>query len=255
MPSAAAISSTAITPAALRAICAALRAAIGAIETWSSWPAEVGIESTLAGKARLLFSLTSAAAVTCGIIRPGIDARILGQERRQPAHLRIDEDADPPFRNRADLAQRHGDDVGGEGDRLGMEIAAGDRGIVIGEDDRIVGHRGRFDRQRARGILKQIERRAHHLRLAAEAVRVLHPAALDVAGQDLAAVEQLGDRGGDADLAGLAAQRRNARHRTAWREPFERIDRHRARGDRCSEHALALEQRIERERACSPACR
>jgi hypothetical protein len=69
-PCAAAISSTATTPAALRAICRALRAAIGAIETWSSWPAEVGIESTLAGKARLLFSLTKAAAVTCGIISP-----------------------------------------------------------------------------------------------------------------------------------------------------------------------------------------
>src|SRR3954471_16123232 len=48
----------------------ALRAAIGAIDTWSSCPAEVGIESTLAGKARLLFSLTKAAAATCGIMRP-----------------------------------------------------------------------------------------------------------------------------------------------------------------------------------------
>ena len=70
IPCAAAISSTATTPAALCAIRHALRAAIGAIDTWSSCPALVGMESTLAGKARLLFSLTSAAAVTCGIISP-----------------------------------------------------------------------------------------------------------------------------------------------------------------------------------------
>jgi hypothetical protein len=42
------------TPAALRAIRAALRAAWVAIETWSSWPAEVGMESTLAGKGEAL---------------------------------------------------------------------------------------------------------------------------------------------------------------------------------------------------------
>ena len=48
---------------------------------------------------------------------------------------------------------------------------------------------------------EQVERGAHHLRLAAEAVGVLDPAAFDVAGQDFAAFEQPGDRGGDADLA------------------------------------------------------
>ena len=46
------------------------RAPCAAIETWSSWLAEVGIESTLAGWARCLFSETSAAAVTCGIMKP-----------------------------------------------------------------------------------------------------------------------------------------------------------------------------------------
>ena len=45
------------------------------------------------------------------------------------------------------------------------------------EDDRIVGHRAGLDRQRARGVVQQVERGAHHLRLAAEAVGVLDPAA------------------------------------------------------------------------------
>ena len=49
---------------------AALRAAVGPIETWSSLPAEVGIESTLAGWASILFSETSAAAVTWAIMKP-----------------------------------------------------------------------------------------------------------------------------------------------------------------------------------------
>ena len=40
------------------------------IETWSSWPALVGIESTLAGWQSALFSETSAAATYCGIMKP-----------------------------------------------------------------------------------------------------------------------------------------------------------------------------------------
>ena len=45
-------------------------AAVVPIETWSSWLAEVGIESTDAGCASTLFSLTSEAAVYCEIISP-----------------------------------------------------------------------------------------------------------------------------------------------------------------------------------------
>ena len=46
-----------------RATVRAWRAAIEPIETWSSWLALVGIESTDAGWARTLFSETRAAAV------------------------------------------------------------------------------------------------------------------------------------------------------------------------------------------------
>ncbi len=44
--------------------------AVAAMETWSSWLAEVGMESTLAGRPSACFSETSAAAVTCGIMKP-----------------------------------------------------------------------------------------------------------------------------------------------------------------------------------------
>ena len=64
------MSSIATTRSAFATTSRALRAAIGPMLTWSSWFAEVGIESTEAGCASGLFSLTSAAAVTCAIIRP-----------------------------------------------------------------------------------------------------------------------------------------------------------------------------------------
>src|SRR3546814_11825810 len=64
--------------------------------------------------------------------------------------------------------------VGGEGDRLGVEITAGERLIGLREDQRIVGHAVRLDRQRRRGLAQQVERGAHDLRLAAQAIGVLH---------------------------------------------------------------------------------
>ena len=60
---------------------AALRAAIVPIDTWSSLLAEVGIESTLAGWESTLFSETSAAAVTCGIMKPEFSPRSRREER------------------------------------------------------------------------------------------------------------------------------------------------------------------------------
>ena len=59
------------------------RAAKVAMETWSSWLAEVGRLSTLAGCASDLFSEASAAAVTCAIMKPRVQARARREERRQ----------------------------------------------------------------------------------------------------------------------------------------------------------------------------
>ena len=70
MPSAAAISSMAMMRARLAFIGPRRRAPWVAIDTWSSWLAEVGAESTEAGCDICLFSLISAAAVHCGIMKP-----------------------------------------------------------------------------------------------------------------------------------------------------------------------------------------
>ena len=70
MPCAAASSSIATMCAVLDSMGVRRRAAKVAMLTWSSWLAEVGSESTLAGCARLLFSLASEAAVTWAIMKP-----------------------------------------------------------------------------------------------------------------------------------------------------------------------------------------
>ena len=69
----------------------------------------------------------------------GIEPRPWRQERRQARQRRIDEHRQPALRQRADLADRHGDHVGGEGHRLGVEIAARQRLAVLREDQRVVG--------------------------------------------------------------------------------------------------------------------
>ena len=78
-------------------------------------------------------------------------------------------------RQRADLADRHGDHVGREGHRLGVEIAAGDD--LARSRRRSAGcRRRRWLRCRASSAAwrRMIERGAHHLRLAAQAIGVLH---------------------------------------------------------------------------------
>ena len=84
----------------------------------------------------------------------GVQPRLRRQERRQAGERRIDQHRDAPLRQRADLAKRNRDHVGGEGHRLGVEIAAGQRLAVVGEDQRIVGDAVRFGPQASRRRLR-----------------------------------------------------------------------------------------------------
>ena len=192
--------------------------------------------------------------MTCGIIRPELTPGSSARKARQAAHLGVDQHGGAALRDRADFAQGHGDDVGGEGDRLGVEIAAGDGRVLVREDDRIVGDGAGLDGQRARGVGEQVERGAHHLRLAAEAVGVLDLAAAAVAGEDFAAVEQarrLRRRRGSG-RAGRAAPR--CAGRTAWRCPSA----HRPTGRRRRWRRRTRARRRTRRRArwrSRPGCR
>ena len=60
----------------------------------------------------------------------GVEARPRRQERRQAGEGRVDQHGDAPLGERADLAHREREDVGREADRLGVEVAAGQRFAV-----------------------------------------------------------------------------------------------------------------------------
>ena len=70
MPCAAQSASIARTSRVLRTTAASLCAACVPMLTWSSMPADVGSDSTDAGKERRRFSVTSAAAVYCATMNP-----------------------------------------------------------------------------------------------------------------------------------------------------------------------------------------
>ena len=110
-----------------RAIRCSRRAPWAAMETWSSWLAEVGVESVEQGCARCLFSLISAAVVTSAIMKPELRPGSRRQERRQvEGQRRVDHQRHAALRDGADLGQRRARSVGGEGHRLGVEVAARD---------------------------------------------------------------------------------------------------------------------------------
>ena len=60
-------------------------------------------------------------------VQPGVG----GQERRQPRHAGVDQHRDAALGDRADLGDREGHRVGGQRDRLGVEVAARDHRIAV----------------------------------------------------------------------------------------------------------------------------
>ena len=124
MPCAAAISSIATMRAVLAAIGVRRRAANVAMLTWSSWLAEVGSESTDAGCASDLFSEASAAAVTCAIMKPELTPPSSTRNGGSPDRFVSIMQRDAALGQRADLGNREREVVRGEGDGLGVKIAA-----------------------------------------------------------------------------------------------------------------------------------
>src|SRR5947209_707135 len=127
-----------------------------------------------------------------------------------------------------------------------MEIAA--RENRLAEDEGVVGDGDRLDLEDARRVAQLLEAGAHHLRLAAQAVRVLYArVVLEMRAADLAALHQLQIVLRHLALPGVAAQLVDARieRRIAARG---RIDRERARRHRGREDILGSEEADERER-------
>ena len=129
------------------------------------------------------------------------------------------------------------------------------RPAVAGEDERVVGDRVGLAQQHQRGVAQLVEAGADHLRLAAQAVRVLHAVvALQVRAADLAAREQRAVVARDVDLPRLAAQRVDARIERAV-AAARRVDRQRADDERRLEHRLEGEAARAARARSRPACR
>lgn len=117
---------------------------------------------------------------------------------------------------------------------------------ILREHERVVGYGVRLGQQRFRRVPKLVEARSHDLRLAAQAVRILHTVAVEVRCADLAAVEECAVDRRDVGLPAVAAQRLDARiERNVARKA--RVDRHRARDERRRERALGGEEPGERQ--------
>ena len=97
-----------------------------------------------------------------------------------------------------------------------MEVAAREHGLVFGKHQRVVGDGIGLNEQHAGCVAQLVQASAHHLRLAAQAIRVLHPVVpMQVRVADLAARKQCTVDLGHVDLAGLAAQHVDARVKRA----------------------------------------
>ncbi len=116
------------------------------------------------------------------------------------------------------------------------------------QHQRVVGDGIGLDVQRARGEAQHVEHRAHHLRLAAQRIGVLHAlVAQAMAVADRAALRATHAARRRRPLAGMAAQRMDARIEGRV-GAAQRIDAHRAGDQRGAEHALGGEQPGQRQR-------
>ena len=159
----------------------------------------------------------------------------------------VDQHGDAALGQRADLGDRRGELVGGEGDGLGVEIAAGDASSPgIGE-----ARAGCPSRRSPRSAGSRAAKRswsrhgAHHLRLAAQAnrgpARVVAIRCL-VAGFSALPASSARNSAGHVDLAGLAAQRMDARVERAM-AALRRLDAQRAGDDAPPRKARAVANR------------
>ena len=201
------------TRAVLSQIFSSLRPAHGAMLTWSSCPAEVGRLSTEAGCAYVLFSETSAAAVTCAIMKP--DSRP-GLRREEHVQVRVHaavEQVDAPLRRARELRDGDREEVADEAERLGVEIAA--RQHVLAEDQRIVGDAVERGREHVARVTQRVLDRAVDLRHAAHGIRILHALAVLVAARiSLSRDSRLRRRARDLDLALAGGSRAGCARRT-----------------------------------------
>jgi hypothetical protein len=175
------------------------------------------MESTLAGWQSTLFSLTSAAATYCGIMKP---------EFSPPSW--VGEPLDTTLGDGRELGERHRRRVERERERLPVEVPVGHELPLLDEDEWIVGGRVELDADGCFGVREQVATGAVHLWRAAERVGVLHLVAPAVRFEDRGAFEEPEDVCGGRLLPGERAQLVDLREE-ARAGPLQRLERESAR--------------------------
>jgi hypothetical protein len=93
--------------------------------------------------------------------------------RNLKSHEIVEQAVDSALSDRAHLGRRDGEEIGGEGQRLAVEVAVGFHLAVL-EHDRVVDRRVELYVRRATREVQRVARRARHLRAAADRVGILH---------------------------------------------------------------------------------
>jgi len=213
--------------------------------------AMVGRLSTLAGCARTCSREASAAAVTCAIMKPEFSPASAREERRQARHTGVDQHGDAALGDGADLGNRHGHAHRRPGPpaRRGScrrTAAAPCSANTSGLSVTALASRS----STSGGVAQLVQAGAHHLRLAAQAVGVLHAVvAFQVRGADRRCPPAArGSTAAHVDLARAGRARRGCAGRTGRRCRGRRpasAHRHHQRG---FEHrAQMAQQRVQRQ--------
>ena len=132
--------------------------------------------------------------------------------------------------------------------RFGVEVTAGDHFILGGEDQRVIRHRIGLNQQDFRGLANLGQTGAHHLRLTAQRVRVLHFATVVMRLRNLAAVGQhMAIQRRSVNLPALAARFVNTRIKRTTRSQ-RRFGGERAAYHRGSKQIFRVKQAPQRKR-------
>ena len=103
-----------------------------------------------------------------------VHAAVAHQEWRQLGHVLIHHQRDSTLRQRPDFGNRQGDIICGHRHRLGVEVTARNHLVFLSKYQWVIGHRIGFDQQHFCRLAQLRQACAHHLRLAAQGIRILH---------------------------------------------------------------------------------
>ena len=125
------------------------------------------------------------------------------QEARQTAQIRVNEILHAPLADAAQIRDRRRHMIGGQGDRLSVEIAARDDFVGVREHERIIGRRVHLAFHDACHMGEGIAERAVNLRHAADTVGVLHLVAVRMRHHDFTGFEKRSQIRRTGCLAGM----------------------------------------------------